>query len=64
MSRYWQHESPLACPHGHEMIWLGGRFWICGRSGCNQIYVELAEPGEPQSSSVGDIKTAVAAGEN
>lgn len=40
MSRYWQHNSPLKCPQGHEMVWLGSRFWICGKGKCNTIYVD------------------------
>ncbi len=43
-SGYWQHERPLDCPRGHQMIWLGGRVWICGRGACNKIYVEQQKP--------------------
>jgi hypothetical protein len=54
LSKYWQHESPLNCPHGHQMIWLGSRFWICPRSGCNQIYVEQKTDGwtNPREASL------------
>lgn len=38
-SPYWQHRCPLLCPVGHPMGWLGGAFWMCGRDGCNTIYV-------------------------
>lgn len=44
MSRYWQHNTPLKCPHGHTMIWLGSRYWICGKGFCNTIYVQHGEP--------------------
>ena len=38
MSRYWQHDTPLRCPKGHEMGWLGSCYWLC--SPCHLIYVE------------------------
>jgi hypothetical protein len=44
-SPYWQHRSPLKCPLGHVMSWLGSVFWSCGRSGCKQVYV-AAEPSD------------------
>ena len=53
MPHYWQHETPLNCPKGHMMYWLGGAFWICAKcrpkirgskqhaKGC--IYVQTGE---------------------
>lgn len=46
VSSYWQHETPLKCPSGHQMIWLGSCYWICckcrgPKGGCGRIYVEL-----------------------
>lgn len=44
MSHFWQHDEPLPCPHGHEMIWLGGPYWICSkcRGGKGEIFVQTA----------------------
>jgi hypothetical protein len=39
-SIYWQYNKPLNCPKGHEMLWLGSAFWICGKGKCNRIYVQ------------------------
>ncbi len=39
--KYWQHESPIECPHGHIMVWLGSAYWICGK--CEQVYVQSSE---------------------
>ncbi len=39
MSSYWQHNQPIKCPTGHEMLWLGGPWWIC--SSCRVIYAEV-----------------------
>lgn len=41
--KYWQHENPLKCPRGHRMYWLGSVFWICGKGGCRQVYVQVRE---------------------
>lgn len=45
--KYWQHETPLNCPKGHPMLWLGGAFWKCPKGKCDEIYVQQAEHCEP-----------------
>ena len=47
--KYWQHETPLKCPKGHTMIWLGSAFWICGKGKCNTIYVQQPSVGEGEA---------------
>lgn len=36
--KHWQHATPLDCPRGHAMLWLGSRFWMCPP--CGAVYVE------------------------
>jgi len=36
---YWQHDTPLKCPKGHRMYWLGGAFWLCPKEHCHQVFV-------------------------
>jgi len=55
-SPYWQHQSPLSCPKGHEMIWLGSRYWICPKGKCNRIYAELDEPECPDCEGRGCVE--------
>lgn len=45
--KYWQHESPISCPKGHEMIWLGSVYWICPkcRKKKGEIYVQVPADG-------------------
>lgn len=38
-SRYWQHRTPLCCPKGHVMGWLGLVYWVCAT--CHTIYVQV-----------------------
>jgi hypothetical protein len=36
--KFQQHESPLACPKAHRMLWLGSVYWLCSK--CKTIFVE------------------------
>jgi hypothetical protein len=44
MAKFWQHETPLTCPKGHRMYWLGSVYWICPKEHCGTIYVQTVEP--------------------
>lgn len=37
---YWQHETPIACPVDHPMLWLGSVYWLCEH--CKVIYVQTS----------------------
>lgn len=37
---YWQHETPLRCPRGHTMGWLGSMYWLCSTCRPKVIYVQ------------------------
>ena len=39
--KHWQHEDPIKCPDGHQMLWLGAAFWICEK--CREVYVQIVE---------------------
>jgi len=43
-SRYWQHNNPIDCPKGHQMIWSGSVYWLCCE--CHQVYVQVREEEE------------------
>jgi hypothetical protein len=42
MNSFWQHTSPLNCPKGHPMLWLGSAYWVCEK--CHVIYVQAISP--------------------
>lgn len=45
--KYWQHETPIKCPKGHKMLWLGGIFWACAKCKSNKLFIQVApQPAE------------------
>ncbi len=51
-ARFWQYETPLRCPRGKPMGWLGSLFWICSCRGCKaakeQLWVQRQWKAKPR----------------